>query len=46
MPEVQLLDARPEHVPAALVVDFDLWNIPGAQDDDLAILVAVWSFPA
>jgi cytochrome P450 len=33
MSEVQLLEARPEHVPAELVVDFDLWNIPGAQED-------------
>jgi len=33
MAETQLLEPRPAHVPAELVFDFDLWNIPGAQED-------------
>jgi cytochrome P450 len=33
MSETQLIETRPGQVPPELVVDFDLWNIPGAQDD-------------
>ena len=36
------LTARPDHVPPELVADFDLFDIPGGEDD---VRIGTWSMP-